>query len=127
MKTITLLLVLAFCLVFVSCNNHTAEVTAFANERSEVVAQMCQTINANPSEAGIDQARKIFDERKPGLQTKWDAIKKANLGLNAMKPILDAQVSDHKMWDDVREKNIERILPIQKKFYSLVNDFNAAL
>lgn len=125
MKTITLILVLAFSLTSINCNNHAAEVKAFANQRSEVVLQMCETIDANPTEAGIDEARKIFDARKADLKTKWDALQKAKLDLYASKPILDAEIFDNKMWDDVRSKNIMKIYPINKKFYALKSDFDA--
>ena len=125
MKTITLLLVLAFCLASISCNNHTAEVTAFANERSEVNAKMCQTIEANPTEAGIDEARKIFDARKTDLKAKWVAIQKANLDLNAKKPILDAQIFDSELWLKVYDKNAMKLYPIQEKFWALKADFDA--
>lgn len=125
MKTITLVLVLAFCLVSIGCNNHAAEVTAFANERSEVVAQMCQTIEANPTEAGIDEARKIFNARKADLKAKWDAVQKANLDLNAKLPIMKAESFDIELWLNVYDKNVMKLYPIQEKFYALKSDFDA--
>ena len=125
MKTITLLLVLALCLVSISCKNHAAEVTAFANEKSEVVTQMSQKIEANPTEAGIDEARKIFDARKTDLKAKWVVIQKANLDLNAKRPIMDAESFDNKLWLNVYDKNAVKLFPIKEKFYALKTDFDA--
>ncbi len=124
MKTTSALLGLAFCLIFVGCNSHSAEVTAYANERSEVNAKMATAFDANPTEAGLDEARKIFDSRKDDLKAKHEAIKKLDLSLVALKPILDAQVSDSKIWSNLLEKHGDKIASFKDKYYKLQNDFD---
>ncbi len=105
MKTITLLLVLAFCLVSIGCNRHAEEVKTFINERSEVVAQMCTKLDASPNAAGIDEARNIFDARKADLKAKWDAIQKANISFDLSTKIDEGKVFDNNMFDAVQKKN----------------------
>lgn len=85
MKIVTLLLVLAFCLTFVGCGRvygPVEEVKAFAEEKEEVISQMGKTLEANPTEAGIDEARKIFSARKNSLEAKKEAINSAPQGFN---------------------------------------------
>lgn len=73
MKTITLLFVLTFCLLLVGCKGPVTEVRAFIDEKSEILLKMSEKIEANPTEAGVDEARQVFEERKAGLIAKRDA------------------------------------------------------
>ena len=85
MKEITVLLVLAFCLTIVGCKRiygPVEEVNAFADEKEEVLSQMSKTLEANPTEAGVDEARKIFEAKKESLKAKRDAINAAPQGIN---------------------------------------------
>jgi hypothetical protein len=129
MKTITLLLVLAFCLVSTGCNRHTEEVKTFINGRSEVVAQMCTRMDASPNAAGIGEARKIFEARKADLKAKWDAIHKANISFDLYATILKSSVFDDKMFHAVREKNAFKTSSwdkaVEEKFYALKTDFDS--
>jgi len=139
MKTITLLLVLAFCLVSTGCNRHTEEVKTFINGRSEVVAQMCTRMDASPNAAGIGEARKIFEARKADLKTKWDAIQKANISFDLKTTILKSSMFDNNMFSAVREKNAFKTSydesgvskgvswdkAVEEKFYALITDFDS--
>ena len=85
MKTVTLLLVLAFCLTFIGCgriHGPVEEVNAFADEKEEVLSQMGKKLEANPTEAGVDEARKVFEAKKDSLKAKKEAIKTAPEGFN---------------------------------------------
>jgi len=85
MKTITLLLVSAFCLTFIGCGRiygPIEEVNAFADEKEEVLLQMGKKLEANPTEAGVDEARKVFEAKKDSLKAKKEAIKAAPQGIN---------------------------------------------
>lgn len=140
MKTIALLLVLAFCLVSIGCNKHAEDVQSFINERSEVVAQMCTKIDASPNGTGIDEARKIFDARKSALKAKWDAIQKANISYDLTAKILNSDAFDDNLFDAVRKKDgfkmsyDENNVPkgvswdseVDKKFSSLRSDFHGS-
>ncbi len=86
MKTTTLLLGLAFCLTFIGCgriHGPVEQVNAFADEKEEVLSQMGKKLAANPTEAGFDEARKIFEAKKESLKAKKEAIKAAPQGFNA--------------------------------------------
>jgi hypothetical protein len=86
MKTITLLLVSAFCLTLIGCGRiygPVEEARALADEKEEVLTQMSKTIETNPTEAGVAEARKIFEAHKGSLKTKRDAIKAAPQGMNS--------------------------------------------
>ncbi len=86
MKTVTLLLVFAFCLTFIGCariHGPVEEVKAFADEKEEVLSQMGKKLEANPTEVGVDEARKVFEAKKDSLKAKKEAIKAAPQGFNA--------------------------------------------
>src|SRR4028118_1769506 len=86
MKTITLLLVLAFCLMFIACGRiqgPVEQVKAFADEKEDVISQMGKKLEANPTEAGVDETRKVFEAKKDSLKAKKEAIKAAPQGMNA--------------------------------------------
>ena len=83
-KTGALLLVMAFCLV-IGCSRVYGPVElakAFAEEKEEVITQMGKTLEANPTEAGVDEARKVFEAKKDSLKAKRDAIKASPQGFN---------------------------------------------
>ena len=55
---------------------------AFAAEKEDVILQMGKKLEANPTEAGIDEARKIFAAKKDSLKAKREAIDAAPQGYN---------------------------------------------
>jgi hypothetical protein len=85
MKTLILILVSAFCLILFGCGRiygPVEEVKAFADEKEAIILQMGKKLEANPSEAGIDEARKIFAAKKDSLKAKKEAIETAPQGYN---------------------------------------------
>lgn len=128
MKTITLLLVLASCLVAVGCNRHSKEVNTFITERSEVLGQMLDKIDASPNQAGIDEARKIFDARKADLKAKWDAIPRGHLSSDDALDMAKSNSSDINLWISVQQKSAHQKQwdnAVDKKFYALQEDFDS--
>jgi hypothetical protein len=86
MKTTTSLLLLAFCLTLLGCGRiygPVEEAKALADDKEDVLTQISKALEANPTDAGVDAARKIFDARKAGLKAKRDAVKTAPQGINA--------------------------------------------
>jgi len=86
MKRIKLLLGFAFCLTLIGCGRiqgPVEEVKVFADEKEEVLLQMGKKLEANPTEAGVDEARKVFEAKKDSLKAKKEAIKAAPQGFNA--------------------------------------------
>jgi len=107
MRTLASLLALALCLALAGCgNSHAAEVKAFIDERSEVAAQMATKVDAGPNEAGVDEARKVFEAKKADLSAKRDALKKANISFDLYQQIERAELGDSKILKSVRDKKI---------------------
>jgi hypothetical protein len=112
MKTITLLFVLASCLASVGClkRGHSKEVNTFISERGEVLGQMLDKIDASPNEAGINEARKIFDARKADLKAKRDAMPRGtNLSSDDLLELVKSDNFNLNLWialdQKIREKN----------------------
>jgi hypothetical protein len=85
-KTITLLLIFAFCLTLIGCGRiygPVKEAKALADEKEDVLTQMSRTLETNPTEAGVDEARKVFEAHKESLKAKRDAVKAAPQGINS--------------------------------------------
>jgi tRNA A37 threonylcarbamoyladenosine dehydratase len=55
---------------------------AFAEEKEEVITEMGKRLEANPTEAGVDEARKVFEAKKDSLRAKRNAIKTSPQGFN---------------------------------------------
>lgn len=101
MKTIVLVTGLVFCLTLVGCgriHGPVEQVKALADEKESVITQMGKKLEATPTEAGVDEARKIFEGKKDSLKAKNEAIKAAPQGFNAdwrsLKMSLDARHSE---------------------------------
>ena len=76
MKATMLLLVLGICLVSVGCRGSVEATKAYLDERDNLLLQISKTLEANPSEAGVDEARKMFEAKKGDLKAKYEATKK---------------------------------------------------
>lgn len=62
------LILAALCLTLISCGaiyGPVKEVDAFIDAKNDVILQIAKKIEENPTEAGVDEARKIFEARKP--------------------------------------------------------------
>jgi hypothetical protein len=107
MRTLASLLASALCLALAGCgNSHGAEIKAFIDERSEVAAQMATKVDASPNEAGVDEARKLFEAKKADLSAKRDALKKAGISFDLHQQIESAEMSDGQILKSVRDKKI---------------------
>lgn len=86
MKTITVILGVAFCLTLIACQRiygPVEEAKRLADEKEDVLTQIGKTLETNPTEAGVDEARKIFEAHRESLKAKRDAIKAAPQGINS--------------------------------------------
>jgi hypothetical protein len=109
MKTITLLLVSAFCLTFASCGRiygPVEEVKALMEAKDAVILQISKQLDADPTEVGVDEARKAFEAKKGDLKAKRDAINAAPRGMNGdwLSMLSQSEVSDTKMFAAIRQK-----------------------
>ena len=106
MNKITLLLVVIFCLLFVGCRGPVDEVKAFIDEKDDVLLQMYEKVEANPTAAGMDEARKVFESRKASLIAKRDspALNSSNI-VKYSKLLLmlaDSDINDNKMLKSIQ-------------------------
>ena len=138
MKTIVSLLIFVSVLVLVGCKGPVDEVKAFLNEKDDVLFQIAKTLEANPTEAGVDEARKGFEAKKADLAAKSAALKEKHLekygDLTSM--MLTSAANDGKMWMDMTVKfsigcsskdSFERCESAKKKLSALEKDFKAAI
>jgi uncharacterized lipoprotein NlpE involved in copper resistance len=129
MKKVTLFLLVVFCLTLVGCNKD-AEFEAFISENHAVIDDIVKKVDANPTEAGVDEAQKSFDSKKAGLKTKWDAIKEARgmqVSEAVTKKLTDSMTSDMKMLTDVQQKNSQKLSEngeAMNKFVKLVQSYS---
>ena len=86
MKKTTALLIIAFCLNLLGCGRiygPVEQAKALADEKEEVLTQISKALEADPTQGGVDAARKIFEGSKASLKAKVDAIKSAPQGINS--------------------------------------------
>lgn len=75
-KSLSLLLVMA-CLALVACGKKDAEVNSFITELDSFTSELVKKVEDGPNpSAGVDEAQKLLDSRKAGLQEKFNSIKK---------------------------------------------------
>jgi len=106
MKALLLVLVLGICLVSVGCKGPVEDVKAYINEKEDLIVQIGKKLEAKPNEAGVDEARKMFEAKKGDLKAKSDALEKKHLekygDLTSM--ILESAVTQGKMFQQIDSK-----------------------
>lgn len=140
MKTITSLLVFAFCLTLIGCGRiygPVKEARSLADEKEEVLTQISKELETNPTGAGVDAARKVFETHKESLKAKRDAIKAAPQGMNSdWSTFLSKTEARHEeMLDAINTKFAvacwqvectpakEKLAALQKDFKEVVNRY----
>ena len=130
MKTFTLLLVSAFCLIFFGCGRiygPVEEVKAFADEKEDIILQMGKKLEANPTEAGVDEARKMFAAKKDSLKAQKEAIEAAPQGYNNdwYSLLLKTEARHDEMLNDIGIKFQVACYsePCRNKWQALEKDF----
>jgi len=131
MKIVIAFLETVFCLTFFGCGyiyGPVEEVKAFANEKGNVIVQMGKKIEENPTEAGVDEARKIFEARKDDLVAKRKAISAKPHGLNGdwLTMFYQSKRDDNALFNKISEKLPPNGAAI-KKFAALRHDFDEAV
>jgi hypothetical protein len=126
----TFLTALAALLLFTSACSKDAEVTAFISELDAATNEIAAKIDAEPSAAGIENAQKAFDARKPELARKWDGIKNA-VGLqvsNETRTKLEESVKNNmKALTQVSIKHMMKLAADKEassKFQKLLADYS---
>lgn len=122
LKLLILVLLLLSGLVLINCGNrHASEINTFIHERSVLAVQMAAKVDASPNEAGVTEARKIFDSKKDALSAKRDALKKADLSFDSVQQIWGAERDDDNLFKSVRDKHVMELFGTQ--YDKLVTDF----
>ncbi len=107
MRKIALFLLMVFCLGLMGCSKD-AEVQSFITEFDAATREMADKINASPNSAGIDEAQKAFDAKKPALKAKFDAFKnarEAQVSADVRKKLVDSSMNNGKLLSDTVQKN----------------------
>jgi hypothetical protein len=110
MRRMSLLTVLAFCLACVGCGRiygPVEEVKAFINEKQEAILEISKKLEADPTEAGVDEARKAFEARIDRLQAKKRAIREKPRGVlkaDWMQQLIQSDINDTQLFDLIQQK-----------------------
>lgn len=76
MRNVPLIALLIVCIALGACNKD-SDVQAFITEIDATTSEMVAKINNTPTSAGIDEAQKVFESKKPLLKAKFDTFKDA--------------------------------------------------
>jgi hypothetical protein len=136
MRTVTLISVLALCAGLAGCGRiygPVEQVKAYIDAKEEVILQIGKKVEADPSEAGVAEARKVFEAKRADLKAKRDAINAAPRGMNAdwLTMLMTSRGNDMKYFDAISGQLAVKCtggacLPAQEKFRALEKDFLAA-
>ena len=122
MKSVALFVILSACLTLVACGGPVKELEDYINVQEEIILQMDKKIEANPTKAGVDEARKVYESKKDDLKAKCAAVNAKKLSGDQTQRMMDSAVTRGKMLEKVsqRIKDIDASL----EFTKLINEFN---
>lgn len=136
MRTVTLLSVLALCAGLAGCGRiygPVEQVKTYIDAKEEVILQMGKKVEADPSEAGVAEARKVFEAKRADLKAKRDAINAAPKGMNSdwLTMLMTSRGNDMKYFDAIRQQLAAKCAgaacqPADEKFLALEKEFLAA-
>jgi hypothetical protein len=110
MWRITLLTVLSVCLAFLGCGRiygPVEEVKAFIDEKQEAILEISKKLEANPTEAGVDEAQNAFEARIERLQAKKRAIGEKPQGVlkaDWIQQLTQSDIDDTQLFDLIQQR-----------------------
>ena len=107
MKKIIVFGIALFCLALAGCGNKDAEFKAFTADFEKVTSDMVAKVEADPSEAGVDDAQALFDGKKADLKSKWNAVKDAR-GMQVSEDVV-------KGFEDGMKRSSEKVMGVMSK------------
>jgi hypothetical protein len=124
----SLLFVGVLCLAAAACGRiygPVNEVKAFKAAEDEVLDQWTKTLAEKPNDAGVEEARKIFDAKKADLAAKKQAIDDAPRGINSdwLTLHMDLNLRTFKTLDELTAQFCVKSYESCDKFKALVKDF----
>lgn len=129
MRTSAILSIIIFSVVLAGCSKD-AEVNAFITEFDSATNEIVVKVNANPTSAGIEEAQKAFDARKPELKAKWDGIKDAvgvQISSDTKKRLESSLANNMKALTEVSIRNMIKMAADKNasaKFRRLMEDYS---
>jgi hypothetical protein len=130
MRVSPILLTLTLCVAFMGCKSiygPKQEVKAFIDQKEAVILAIGNKVEADPTPAGVDAARSLFEEKKSDLIAKREAIDKGPRGINGdwLTMLFQSNVNDTKYFDMIRAKLSQKMADTNTmdKFNALENDF----
>lgn len=64
MKTVALFVILSVCFTLLACGGPVKELDDYIATHEEIILQMDKKIEANPTKAGVDEARKFSSQKR---------------------------------------------------------------
>ena len=103
MKARMLFLVLCVCLASAGCRGSVEATKAYLDEKNNLLLQISKTLEANPSEAGVDEARKMYEAKKGDLKAKYEATKQESGGSESTRMIVENGDTQNKILLEIRK------------------------
>jgi len=128
MKKLILISIAAAAALLTSCSKD-AEVNAFIAELDATTNEIVSKIDANPSAAGVADAQKAFDARKPELTAKWNEIKDAvgaQVSADTKKKLEESVANNMKALTEASMRNMMKMAADKEasvKFQRLLTDY----
>jgi hypothetical protein len=129
MKKLTIISILSLAALLTGCSKD-AEVNAFIAELDSATNEIVAKIDANPSSAGIEDAQKAFDARKPELTAKWNDIKDAvgaQVSAETKKKLEESVTNNMKALTEASMRNMMKMASDKEasvKYRRLLEDYS---
>jgi hypothetical protein len=129
MKKLTIISILSLAALLTGCSKD-AEVNAFIAELDSATNEIVAKIDANPSSAGIEDAQKAFDARKPELTAKWNEIKDAvgaQVSAETKKKLEESVTNNMKALTEASMRNMMKMASDKEasvKYRRLLEDYS---
>lgn len=123
-----ILISIAAAILLTGCSKD-AEVNAFIAELDATTNEIVSKIDANPSAAGVADAQKAFDARKPELTAKWNEIKDAvgaQVSADTKKKLEESVANNLKALTEASMRNMMKMAADKEasvKFQRLLTDY----
>lgn len=74
MKTVYLFLAIGICSALLACGGPVKELDDYISVQEETILQMDKKIEANPTKAGVEEARRVYESKKDDIKAKCAAV-----------------------------------------------------
>ncbi|HEY0544061.1 MAG TPA: hypothetical protein VGC91_01595 [Pyrinomonadaceae bacterium] len=106
-----------------------SEITSTMADIHVTTDEIVKKVDASPNVAGVDEAQKLFDARKPDLKAKWEGIKGARgfqVSEDTKKKMVDSYTQDYTAIKSLEIKHMSVSLQdeaFKSKLEKLVKDW----